>query len=66
MVWAGTDILPGYNRKEGSPNDLNRVGSFLGLMTQANADEGADVAPPQSDRKTAELYGARIAEVAAR
>lgn len=66
MIWAGTGMMPGYNTSKGSPADINRVGSFLGLMTQANADEGPDVAPPAADRKTAELFGARIAEVAAR
>lgn len=66
MIWAGTGIMPGNNNSKGSTNDINRVGSFLGLMAQANADEGPDVAPPQADRKTAELFGARIAEVASR
>ena len=66
MIWAGTGMMPGYNTSKGSPNDVNRVGSFLGLMTQANADEGPDVAPPQSDRATAELFGKRVAEVAVR
>ncbi|HML44402.1 MAG TPA: hypothetical protein PKE13_15935 [Hyphomicrobium zavarzinii] len=59
-------MMPGYNTKAGSPDSINRLGSYLGLMTQANADEGADKAPPQQDRKTAELFGARIAEAAAR
>ena len=66
MIWAGTGMMPGYNKKDGSPQDLNRVGSFLGLMTQANFDEGPDVAPPKSDRDTAELFGKRIADVARR
>lgn len=66
MVWAGTGMMPGYNNSKGSPEDVNRVGSFLGLMTQANADQGPDVAPPAADRKTAELFGKRIAEVALR
>lgn len=66
MVWAGTGMMPGYNTKSGSPDSINRIGSFSGLMTQANVDEGPDVAPPQVDRKTAELFGARVAEVAAR
>lgn len=66
MIWAGTGMMPGYNNSKGSPDDINRVGSFLGLMTQADADEGPDVAPPQSDRKTAELFGARVANVATR
>ena len=66
MIWAGTGMLPGNNTSKGSTNDVNRVGSFLGLMAQANGDEAPDVAPPQADRKTAELFGARIAEVTAR
>jgi NAD(P)H dehydrogenase (quinone) len=66
MVWVGTGMMPGYNSRTTTPEAINRLGSFLGLMTQANADEGADKAPPQQDRKTAELFGARIAEAAAR
>jgi NAD(P)H dehydrogenase (quinone) len=66
MIWAGTGMLAGNNASTASPDDINRVGSFLGLMTQANADQGPDVAPPQSDRRTAELFGQRVAEVAAR
>lgn len=66
MIWAGTGMFPGYNKKDSTHDDLNRVGSFLGLMTQANFDEGADTAPPASDRKTAEAFGARIAGIAVR
>jgi multimeric flavodoxin WrbA len=66
IVWTGMGLLPGNNSSAGSPEDINRVGSFLGLMAQSNADEGSDIAPPQSDRRTAELFGQRVAEVAAR
>lgn len=66
MLWVGGDLLPGNNNSKGSVEDLNRLGSFLGAMAQANADEGPDVAPPASDRKTAELLGKRVAEAAAR
>ena len=66
MVWVGTGLMPGNNSSAGSPEDINRVGSYLGLMTQANADQGPDVAPPQSDRQTAEVFGRRVAETAAR
>jgi NAD(P)H dehydrogenase (quinone) len=66
MIWTGNSILPGNNSSTGSTEDDNRLGSFLGLMTQSNADEGPDVAPPRSDRRTAELFGKRVAEVAAR
>lgn len=66
MIWVGTGMLAGNNASTASPDDINRVGSFLGLMTQANADQGPDVAPPQSDRRTAELFGQRVAEIAVR
>jgi multimeric flavodoxin WrbA len=66
MVWTGTGLMPGNNSSLGSADDINRVGSFLGLMTQSNADQGPDLAPPQSDRRTAELFGRRVAEVALR
>jgi NAD(P)H dehydrogenase (quinone) len=66
MIWVGLGILPGNNHSKGSPEDLNRLGAWVGAMAQSNADEGPDVAPPRSDRETAEGYGRRIAEVAAR
>jgi NAD(P)H dehydrogenase (quinone) len=66
MVWTGTGMTPGYNASTSSPDAVNRIGSFLGLMTQSNADQGPDLAPPQSDRRTAELFGQRVAEVTAR
>lgn len=66
MVWVGNDLLPGNNSSTGSAEDLNRMGSFLGVMAQANADQGPDVAPPQADRKTAEHLGKRVAEAAQR
>jgi NAD(P)H dehydrogenase (quinone) len=66
MVWVGLDLLPGNNTSTASVNDLNRLGSFTGLMTQANGDQGADVAPPDADHRTAEHFGQRIAEATAR
>lgn len=65
MIWVSTGLMPGNNSSKGSVEDVNRLGSFLGLMAQANSDEGPDVAPPQADRRTAELFGARVAEVTA-
>lgn len=66
MIWAGTGMMPGNNSSTGSVEDQNRLGSFLGLMAQANADEGADVTPPATDHRTAEAFGQRIAEAAVR
>lgn len=66
MIWVGQDLLPGNNHSQGSVNDLNRLGSFLGAMAQANSDQGPDLAPIQSDLQTAEHLGERVATVAKR
>ena len=63
MIWVGQDLLPGNNSSTGSVNDLNRLGSFMGAMAQANADQGADVAPIESDLRTAEHLGERVATI---
>lgn len=65
MIWVGLDLLPGNNTSKGSVNDLNRLGSWLGAMAQANGDEGPDVAPIDSDLATARHLGKRVAETAA-
>lgn len=65
MIWVGNDLMPGYNTTGGSIEDLNRVGSFSGLMTQSPVDAGDD-AIPESDLRTAEHFGARIATATAR
>jgi len=62
MIWVGLDILPGNNSTQGSVEDLNRLGSFLGAMAQSNNDEGPELAPPPADLKTAEYLGRRVAE----
>ncbi|SNR68736.1 Multimeric flavodoxin WrbA [Methylobacillus rhizosphaerae] len=63
MIWVGNDLLPGNNSSTGSVNDLNRLGGFLGALAQANSDQGADVAPLQSDLLTAEHLGERVANI---
>jgi NAD(P)H dehydrogenase (quinone) len=65
MIWVGLGLLPGNNSSKGSVNDLNRLGSFAGAMAQSNADQGPDVAPLESDRKTASHLGKRVAEITA-
>jgi len=66
MIWIGLDLLPGNNNSKGSVNDLNRLGSFLGAMAQSNVDAGPEQAPIESDRKTAEYLGQRVATFAGR
>ncbi|MDR1647682.1 MAG: flavodoxin family protein [Zoogloeaceae bacterium] len=60
MIWVGLDLLAGNNSSHGSPDDLNRLGASLGVMAQANADEGA-AAMRTSDLETARHLGVRVA-----
>ncbi len=68
MIWVGqTESAPVLEGTQVAGIDaLNRVGSFSGLMTQANHKAGADIAPGVGDLQTAKLFGKRIAEVTAR
>ena len=65
MVWVGLGLAPGNNHSRGSVEDLNRTGASLGLMAQANADQGND-GIGQSEFATARSLGQRVAEAAQR
>jgi multimeric flavodoxin WrbA len=62
MIWTGLGLLPGNNSSKGSVNDLNRLGSSTGALTQSGADLGAD-AILESEFRTAEHLGRRVALV---
>lgn len=62
MIWIGQAELPGKYASGGSPDDANRLGSFLGLATQVTIGESLDNSP-SGDRKTAKLFGQRIAQL---
>lgn len=64
MLWVSLGLRAGNNSTQGSVDDLNRLGSFLGAMAQSNVDQGTELAPPQSDRDTAFNLGQRVANVA--
>lgn len=64
MHWVSLGLPPGNNLSTGSEQDLNRLGFFLGAAAQSNADQGPDIAPPESDLLTAERLGERVATVA--
>lgn len=66
MIWVTLGQLPGWQTSVGSAEEENRLASFLGLMAQSNSDQGPDLAPPASDRATAERFGRRIGEAARR
>ncbi|WP_304172234.1 flavodoxin family protein [Phenylobacterium aquaticum] len=65
MVWVSTGLLPGHAYGKVGPEDVNRLGSFLGVMAQAD-NAPADVTPPSGDHRTVRLLGARVAEAARR
>jgi NAD(P)H dehydrogenase (quinone) len=65
MLWISLGLMPGNNSSNGSVEDLNRLGSFLGAMAQANADQGEE-AVTHSDRQTARALGQRVARAAQR
>lgn len=63
MIWVSNGVMPSPGNK---PDGVNRLASFVGAMAQSDADAGPDVAPPSGDLATAESYGKRVAEFAAR
>jgi multimeric flavodoxin WrbA len=65
MVWVGLGLPPGNNHSKGSPEDLNRTGASLGVMAQANADQGNE-GIGQSELATAQALGKRVAQAALR
>lgn len=63
MHWVSMGMKGGWDTSQGSAEDLNRIGSWLGAMAQANKDQGPELVPPASDLLTAEALGRRVAEV---
>ena len=66
MIWR--DNLGWRDAPRGHPGDLtlNRLGSWLGAMTQATVADGPEPATPASDLLTAEHLGPRVAATAHR
>jgi NAD(P)H dehydrogenase (quinone) len=63
-VWVGTGMMPS-NSKAAKRDDNNYMGSFSGAMAQSPSDAGA-AEMSAGDLETARLFGARVAETAAR
>ncbi len=64
MIWVGTGLMPS-NSKAATRNDVNYVASFSGAMASTPSDASVDEMLP-GDLETARLFGARVAEVAAK
>lgn len=57
MNWAGFPVMPTGH----SETDINRLSSFLGLMTQST-DAPPDITPGEGDINTAKLFGEHLAQ----
>lgn len=58
MVWVGNAMMPEGDK----PGMTNRISSYSGMMAQTNGSDTID----EGDKKTAGLFGQRVAETAAR
>ncbi|NUS10753.1 MAG: flavodoxin family protein [Streptomyces sp.] len=66
MQWIGVGDMPGNNWSGGARDDVNRLGSWLGLMSQSHSDLGPEHAGSRGDLVTARRYGERMARLAQR
>ena len=64
MLWVGTGLMPS-NSKAATREDINYVASFAGAMAATPSDASVDEMV-EGDLKTARLFGARVAQQAAR
>jgi NAD(P)H dehydrogenase (quinone) len=64
MHWINLGLPPANNSSQGSDEERNRLGIWLGAGAQSNVDQGPDLAPPRSDLDTARFLGRRVAETA--
>ena len=64
MIWVGNAMMSASVKGIEGPNSdqLNRVGSWLGVAAQSN-NESPEVSPPAGDIETAKLFGERIAKI---
>ncbi|MDD3837938.1 MAG: flavodoxin family protein [Phenylobacterium sp.] len=63
MIWIPMGDHPGANWSGAGVDDVNRLGSFLGPMSQSLADLPVEQATPPSDLVTGERYGERFARI---
>ncbi|MBC7797608.1 MAG: flavodoxin family protein [Pyrinomonadaceae bacterium] len=62
MIWVGAGTMPYVQTPHGLTQ--NRLGSFLGVMTQAG-NVAPEVEPNADDKFTAEQFGERVATITA-
>ena len=57
MHWVALGEYGGWNTTAGSPEDLNRLGSFTGAMAQSDGDASPDLAPPATGQRPGHRRG---------
>jgi len=60
MVWVGQSELPA-GKDGGNIEDVNRLGSSLGAMSQSPQGQHDENSPLPGDLKTGEVFGVRVA-----
>jgi multimeric flavodoxin WrbA len=67
MIWVGlADSTPSPTSGHGAtPDMINRIGSYLGLMTQSD-NTSPENTPSPGDQETARRFGVRLAEITKR
>lgn len=68
MIWVGLGVLPPQNPSgdDSFEKKENRLGSFMGVMSQSNHTAGPDITPPDGDLATGMELGKRVAEIASK
>jgi NAD(P)H dehydrogenase (quinone) len=64
MIWVTQGLMPG-NGGASDAATMNRLGSWLGVMSQSDNDS-PEKTPPAGDRATAVAFGQRFAEAVKR
>ena len=64
MIWAGQDHIPAWMTGGSPDTGINPLGSHLGVMARQANQQGGAISP--GDALTAETYGKRLAELAAK
>jgi NAD(P)H dehydrogenase (quinone) len=65
MIWVGqAERAPQFGENEMPEQDvINRLGSWTGLMTQANHSNSAELSPSKGDLETAHRFGQRVVAI---
>ncbi len=62
MLWISMGMMPS-NTKAADRNDLNYLGSYVGLMAQSPSDASPEEGPLGGDLETANIFARRIASL---